>query len=137
MQQEAGNAGEIASGLLRLGALCLREGNVAAAKSHLRDGLTRMRAQAALPQIAGALHQFAALAVAEGDHERAARLLAAAERLRGEMGTRASPREGADPVDLAGAARAALGEAAFGAAREAGSAMSHEQAVAYALEELP
>jgi hypothetical protein len=76
------------------------------------------------------LEGFASLAVAEGQPARAARLLGAGEALWGR-----SARHGPSPRDsdnLAAAARAALGEAAFSTAWAEGQTMTREQAIACA-----
>jgi hypothetical protein len=81
------------------------------------------------------LEAFAALTVAQGQGERAARLYGVAETLRTAKGT---PLPSCDLDEYNGdvaLVRAALGEEAFAAAWAEGRAMSPQQAVAYALHE--
>ncbi len=83
--------------------------------------------------IAPCLEGLAGVALARGHHDRAGRLLAAADALREAIGT---PRW---PVDQAGyardlaAVRTALGEDSFTAAWTAGRAMAWQDAAALAL----
>jgi hypothetical protein len=82
------------------------------------------------------LEGLAALAVALGQSERAARLFGAAEELREAMGFRPLwPSERAEHERPVTAVRTALGQEAFAAAWTEGRAMSLEDAIAYALAE--
>ncbi|HZO27515.1 MAG TPA: hypothetical protein VFH48_16165, partial [Chloroflexota bacterium] len=93
------------------------------------------------------LHLAARLAVASGDHRRAARLYAAVTGGRGRHavwpdstlwgGWTWTPRDDDEAQADARAARDVLGEAAFASAWAEGRAMTLEQAVAYALDEQP
>jgi AMMECR1 domain-containing protein len=71
------------------------------------------------------------------DPARAARLLGAAEALRGAIGLFRTPRDEEANARLIATVRAALGEERFAASWEEGRAMSLEQAIEYALEETP
>jgi hypothetical protein len=81
------------------------------------------------------LERFSALAAAQNQAERAARLFGAAAGLRESMGMPLSPSEQKDQNRDVEAIRAVLGEEAFAAAWLQGRAMKQEQAVRYALEE--
>jgi non-specific serine/threonine protein kinase len=75
------------------------------------------------------------LELARDDNERAVRLFGAAESLRETIGAVLSPTEIADYEQNVAAARSALGEEAFAALWEEGSAMAEGEAVEYALSE--
>jgi hypothetical protein len=77
---------------------------------------------------------LAAVAVAQAQRERAARLFGTAEELRAAMGALLPPAERAEHDRAAAAIRTALGAAAFAAAWAEGRAMSLDEAVADALE---
>jgi hypothetical protein len=70
---------------------------------------------------------------AAGEHERAARLLGAANAAAAEMGILLEPLERDMRARAVAASTAALGEAGFAAAHAEGGALTHEAAVAYAL----
>ena len=84
---------------------------------------------------ADALDALAAIAAAQEQVVRAARLWGAANSLREASGATISPSDRAKNDQAITAARAQLGEAAFAAAWAAGRAMRLEQAIAYALGE--
>jgi hypothetical protein len=75
---------------------------------------------------------LAGLAVAYGEPEQAARLFGAAAALREAIGVVLRPVVHADYERAEAVARTALGDTAFAAAREAGHALSLEQAIAEA-----
>jgi hypothetical protein len=79
------------------------------------------------------LEGLAAVAAAQAQPERAARLFGAAEALRTAVGAPRPHAERAEHERHFAAARAALGEEAFAAAWGAGRAMPLEAAVSYAL----
>jgi hypothetical protein len=76
---------------------------------------------------------MAALAWAEGQAERAARLISTAGSVRERLGTPVPPIYRAEQEALVAAVRAALGEDTFVAASEVGRTMTWQEAVAYAL----
>jgi tetratricopeptide (TPR) repeat protein len=82
------------------------------------------------------LEGLAAVAVAQAQPERAARLFGAAEGLREAIGALLHPAECAQHDSCVAAARAALGEEAFAAAWAEGRAMSPEDAIGFALEKM-
>jgi hypothetical protein len=81
------------------------------------------------------LEGLAALAAAQAQPERAARLFGTAEGLREAMGAPLPPAERAEHDRSVAAVRTTLGEEAFAAAWAEGRAMSRDQAVAFALTE--
>lgn len=81
------------------------------------------------------LEGLACTAGAEGDTERAARLIGAAEALHEAAGYQPAPRDRSLREPYLAAARAQVDEAAWSAAREKGRSMEFEDAVVYALEE--
>ena len=87
--------------------------------------------------MAGCLAGLAQVAGAAGDAEGAARLFGAAEALRQAIGAPIHPPESALYESCIEAVRCRLGRQAFEAAWAEGRALSLEQAVAFALEELP
>jgi hypothetical protein len=94
-----------------------------------RESLDHCVATQQLLHGAHALEGCALVALAEGEPNRAARLLAAAEAIRARLGTPREPRWAARCADVAEAARSALGDAAFVAAWEAGRTLGFEVAV--------
>jgi hypothetical protein len=81
------------------------------------------------------LEWLAAVATAQGQSLRAARLLGAAESMREASRALLPPARRTEYEREVAAVRAALGEEAFAAAWAEGRAMSPEQAVQYALDE--
>jgi tetratricopeptide (TPR) repeat protein len=80
------------------------------------------------------LEGLACTAGAEGDAERAARLIGAAEALHEATGYQPAPRDRSLQEPYLAAARAQVDEAAWSAAREKGRSMEFEDVVVYALE---
>jgi non-specific serine/threonine protein kinase len=125
-----------AMGLRHLGLLAYLQGQPERAEGLVRQALARYRDLAQGESIAACLSDLARLASARGRAARAARLFGAAARQH-----EAAEEDVAPPVfqlrddhhRREAAARAALGEDAFAAARAAGRAMALEDAVAYAL----
>jgi non-specific serine/threonine protein kinase len=105
------------------------------ARAYFRQSLVLFRDVGVRPGIPYALEAFAALAAGGGEGERAARLLGAAEAQREVIGVPVDASFHRDYDRTVAAARDALGEPAFAAARAAGRALSREAAVAEALAE--
>jgi predicted ATPase/DNA-binding SARP family transcriptional activator len=105
------------------------------ARALRQESLTLFRQLGDQQGIAWSLEGAAAIAGAQNQPERGARLFGASEGLRGAIGSPLSPSERADCERHVAAARAALGEEAFAAAWEAGRAMSLDDAVTLALDE--
>jgi hypothetical protein len=85
---------------------------------------------------AACLRGIAAILSRSGREEQATRLLGAAEALTEAVGAVLSPAAQAGCQDQIVALRRALGEEAFAAAWAEGRAMSPEQAIQYAIEEV-
>jgi non-specific serine/threonine protein kinase len=117
-----------------LGSLALDRGEVAAARAHFVAALRQVRDQTIRFWTPSALADFAALAAAEGQPERAVRLAGAVERMSETIGATIQPGERRRLEHWLTTARQALAEKT-GAAWAVGQAMSLEQAVAYALSE--
>jgi ATP/maltotriose-dependent transcriptional regulator MalT len=97
------------------GYLATAGGDLAAARGHHTEALDRALSSADAPVVGQVLVGFAELVLAEGDPERAARLLGAAD------GVRGGPDDALlDTPRVTAAVRAALGDAAFGAAYKRG-----------------
>jgi hypothetical protein len=79
------------------------------------------------------LEGLAAVAVAQAQSQRAARLFGAAEGLREAIGAPVPPADRAEHDHSVAAVRSALGEAAFAAEWGEGQTMSLDEVVAYAL----
>jgi hypothetical protein len=116
-----------------LGHVAREMGDYAGASVRYRESLAVRRELEDASLIALSLEDFAILAGRQKQHERAARLLGAAEALCQTLGRTpplTDPGQYAHTVD---SARDALGEEAFAAAWEKGRAMSLERMVEYAL----
>jgi predicted ATPase len=111
------------------------QGDHAAARALLEEGLALHQELGEKRGIAFALEAVAGLASAQGQPERAAQLLGAAARLRAAIGAPLPPPERADYERTVAAARAHLEPAAFRAAWAEGEALPLEQAVASALDD--
>ena len=129
--RELGDKRGIATALVRLGEAMRLEGNDAPTRALFEEGLMLYREIGHRTGIRGAFMGLASLSLAEGQSQRAARLLGVVSRLTEETGERLRPVY----VNTEAALRAALGDKAFQAAWSQGRAMTLEQAVAYALEE--
>jgi tetratricopeptide (TPR) repeat protein len=133
LHREVDSRGGVALALLNLGLVALGQNDWLQASSLFRESLALGQVVNDRGESLWNVWGLARLALAEGHTRRAARLFAAAAPL---METLAY---GSDPVDHddherdVALARARLGEAAFAAAWDEGSAMSLEEAVAYAL----
>jgi non-specific serine/threonine protein kinase len=123
--------------LLDLGTIALLRGDLERAGAQMREGL-RLASQLHEPLVSHwCLEALATLAGRQGRSQRLARLLGAADRLRERLGfTPALAERFRERIGAHGtiaAARAELGEAAFDAARQAGFALSADEALAEAL----
>jgi len=133
MWQELGNRISVAGTLYTLGCVTLLSGDVARGQAYLTEGLANYTAVQKRRGVAMCLEGLAAVALAQKQPERAARLLGAAAALR-EAGRHIPyPAEQSVIEQSLAAARAAVDEATFTAAWEAGRALTQEQAVAEAL----
>jgi hypothetical protein len=121
--------------LIGLGEIALHAGNASGAVEYLREALQIARAIGHRRNVADCLLDFGVLARMAGQPERAARLLGAAEALRGALNAQISVRQRPSHAETVQAMRAALGDAPFEHAWAAGRALTPEEAVADALEE--
>src|SRR5262249_61476665 len=99
--------------------------------------LPMRRNQRGKPRAVENLEVLAGILTAQGDSERAARLLTAAETIRHALGAPVPPIDRAEYDLWRAASRAALGTEQFLAAWMAGRAMTLEEAVALALKRTP
>jgi hypothetical protein len=132
-----GNREGAAAILMNLGGVTREQGDYAAARSLFKECLAIFRDLGQREGIIQGLGGLAVAVAAHGQPERAARLFGAAEGLREGIGAPLPRADRAKQDRSITAVRAALGEEAFAAAWAGGRAMSLEQAVAFALEELP
>jgi predicted ATPase/DNA-binding SARP family transcriptional activator len=133
----------MAASLYNLGDAALAQGDLAAARACYAECLALDQDLSSLAGTAGAmskqvgtagcLRAFASLAAAQGQMERAARLLGAAEALHEAMEFSIPPEHREQYARNVARVQAALGERAFACARDAGRALTPEQAVSLAL----
>ena len=131
--REFGDKQHIAMALTNLGLVASTQGDYALARSLYEEGLGIRKALGDKQGMAYTLEGFAGLAVAQGHGIRAARLLGAVEALRETIHAPLPPANQADYARKVSAARAALGEQAFGAAWAEGRAMTLDQAIGEAM----
>jgi predicted ATPase/class 3 adenylate cyclase len=110
-------------------------GDIETARGHLREAIEIHAQDRDNLSISMSLTSLALIANDEGHHERAARLVGAAARMRDELGGGVPPEFAGRWGDPDKDARRALGEDAYRRARAEGYAMHSEEAVAYALED--
>jgi non-specific serine/threonine protein kinase len=114
--------------------IALSRGDPAAAAGHLRDGLEAVRILGDSAGAARAIDLLGVAAVAAGDHERAARLFGAAQGIWHTVADTIGSEPFRDRRERARSlARDELGAAEFDAVCAAGSELSVEDAVGYAL----
>jgi predicted ATPase/DNA-binding NarL/FixJ family response regulator len=134
--RDRGDRRGVAFALDNLGGLARARGDVPEAARMYAEALQIRRSLGEKLEISRTLDNMAALAVATHESAPAVRLAAAASTLRQSTGAGKSPAE-APARDALEQARRKLGETAYQSAWEAGSAMTVEQAVEYALAHLP
>ena len=120
-----------------IGHAARQQGDYGRARVLYQESLALRREVRNTHAIAQSLEDFAVLAGRQQQWERAARLLGAAEAVCADLGTALPVAIAAEYWRTVSDARGALGEEAFAAAWAEGGAMTLEQAIAYALEELP
>jgi predicted ATPase/DNA-binding SARP family transcriptional activator len=124
-----GNPWEVIHALGALGHLARQQGDYAGCAAFYRESLAPRQERGDRFTIAQSLEDFAGLAARQGEHQRAARLLGAADALCARLG-RSLPVAWPDEYRRTMAsAREALGEEAFAAARSAGRVMSLQEAI--------
>jgi tetratricopeptide (TPR) repeat protein len=129
--------GRIAYALLNLGGVDTQRGRHGRAEEHLRERVLLARTVGDRYLLVGSLGEYAKLAAACGQAERAARLGGAEAKLQDERGIAFPVGEVARREQALTRARAQLGEDGFQRAWEDGQAMELEEAVRYALDEGP
>jgi predicted ATPase len=125
----------IANALRGLGSLAFGAGATERAATLLQESLSLLRELVDAPCGTDNLEQLAYVATLRGQHVRAARLLGAAERLRIDAGIAPRPSTLAVHDRTVAAARTALGDDVFAAARSRGDELTFASAVAYALDD--
>jgi tetratricopeptide (TPR) repeat protein len=134
--RELDNKGGAAVSLMYLGSIAREQGDGGQSWVRLREALDSMRDIGAKWDTAVCLEEMGKSAAAENQRERAARLWAAAEKLREDIHSSSlTPVARAVLEKVIAAARGAIGEESFTAAWAEGRAMTMEEAIAYALEE--
>ncbi|MFI0447693.1 BTAD domain-containing putative transcriptional regulator [Actinomadura sp. 6N118] len=103
----------------------IRQGDLDAARGHLKDAVERTVRSSDMPSLATAAHVLAELALAEDEPERAATLLGTAVRVRGAL-DRGDP----DIARIMAAVRERLGDAAYEKAFRQGADLTREDALA-------
>jgi hypothetical protein len=111
------------------------QGDLTSARLHLQEALTIYREARWHRWVPDTLIGLAGLEVAEGQAERAARLLGAADALREALGVHFSVSERREYERERAIVAAALGEEAFAVAWAEGRSLSIEEAIAVALDE--
>jgi predicted ATPase/Tfp pilus assembly protein PilF len=132
--RELGDTSNVARSLFNLGAAALQLGRHAEALSRFRESIALSREMEDKEDLAWCLEGFAALAVAEGNPERAARLLGAAEGLLDAMAGEFKPFERLLHEGTVAATRSQLTRRSFDVARAEGESLGLSEAVEYALE---
>jgi len=135
--RELGLRSGIAASLGHLGQGARMEGDLAQAAELLSESLALYREQGHQRGISGVLLMLGEVAGDAGEPARAARLWGTAQLLREMTGLELPPAGQADYDRNVAAAKAQLDEVAFDRAWEEGRAMTVEEAVEYALGEMP
>ncbi len=123
--------------LRHLGTVALRQGDHTRAEQLYKESLEQCRQLGEKWLISLCLEELAGVACLQGEYTRAARLWGADETIREAIGATVRALYRADYDHGLTAARETLGNAAFTAAWGKGRKMTLEEAVAYALEEVP
>lgn len=133
IQSLGGHRQALAFSFFHLGRIARLQGDLSAARARHEESLRLFRRAGDRRGVGYSFAGFAALAAAEGDGERAARLSGAVESLEEVLGSfLEAPLQVEYDAELAGV-RASLGEDRFAAAGAEGRTMSLEQAIEYAL----
>ena len=131
--RKGGSKFNVAYILKVLTTLTRQQGDLAASRRFLAEGLTIQQEIGHKVGIAQALEAAAALSLTSGCAEQCATLCGAAAGLREEIAAPLPANESARHEAAVTAARAALGDKAFGAAFRAGQGMNWDGAIAYAM----
>lgn len=112
-------------------------GHLEQAREHFRSNLQSVKELGTTWSLPFSLEAFAALAVAEKQYERAARLLGAAEALREKAGLATAPADHPALREILATAAEHFTQKKLIAARREGRAVSAEEAMAFALSDEP
>ena len=134
LRRQLGNKWGVGVSLGMLGWVAIRDGDWNRAVTRLGESLEVRQEIGDKGGSAWCLERLAEVALAHSQAEKAARLYGAASALRDSINSVIDPVDRAEYEDSRASLRAALGEARFAEAWEAGRALPLEQAVAYALE---
>jgi predicted ATPase/class 3 adenylate cyclase len=132
--REEGAAWKLGQYLGGLAMITRMVGDLDAARGHLHEALEMFAQARDTMSISMTLTMLALIANDDGHHERAARLVGAAARIRDELGGGVPPEFAGRWGDPEEEAQRGLGEDTYRRARAEGYAMDSEKAVAYALE---
>jgi predicted ATPase/DNA-binding SARP family transcriptional activator len=116
-----------------MGLTALAQGDATLAMQHFRDAVHHFEQMGHLAGISWCLAGLAGAMTLQGEPERAVRIWSAAETLRASIGARHAPAARATHDRLITLTKLRLGDVAFTSAWALGSAMTTEQAIAYAL----
>lgn len=133
LSRELGDERGVAMELLNLAAVEKHLGNLSRAEDLLRESIPQMRTVGDHSLTVAGLVVMAGVLAEGAEPGRGARLLGAVDALMEASGQVLDPDDQAEHEQAAASARAALGDAAFDAARDEGKVMSLESAVTYAL----
>jgi len=132
--KKGGNRGAVALIQQIIGYMAVALGDYATARSRFDESLNLRQRLDNPMEIGGPLEGLASLAAAIGDDQRSARLLGAADAIRGEKGRLLESYDQPEVDQTIGWLRTQLPDQDFEALWAEGCAMSMEQAVAFALE---
>ncbi len=137
LAREVGDKRGVGSLLNNLGLMAQWQGDCKQAEALHRESLTLRQEVGDKEGIAECLEGLAQIAGTHREPERAARLYATAENVRADIGVRLVPSELATRERAVAAVREQLGAEGLDRAWREGSAMTLEEAIAYALESAP
>jgi predicted ATPase/class 3 adenylate cyclase len=133
--REEGAVWTLSQSLAGLAMITRMVGDLDAARGYLHEALEMFAQARDTLSISMTLTLLALIANDDGHHERAARLVGAAARIRDELGGGIPPEFAGRWGDPEEEAQQALGEDTYRRARAEGYAMSREEAVSYAFED--
>ncbi len=134
LRRQLGDPDSIAYSLGNLGLVAFAQGDYARAEALQTETLILRQTLSNKTGLARCYENIAFIAAAIGEPERAARLFAAAGALRAEIGAEAPPNDRAELDRCIAGLRRQLGPVAFTHFWDSGSAMSPDEATAFALE---
>jgi len=134
VSREAGTKPRIAFALENLGELALKQQRLEQSRDLLRESIRLARELGDVRVSIRLLGEIAAVAVAQGEAERAARLKGAEAELGKRRDIPTAPARRAESAAVVAESRSVLGEESFARAWERGRGMSLQEAIAFALE---